>query len=81
MNITLQNLGYGTSWATVLQNGSNLVINVTENTTGITRVLFINVNNGSGKSFQIYLEQKNKVVSFESTTNKMDSTILTFDAE
>lgn len=81
MNITLQNLGYGTSWATVLQNDSNLVINVTENTTGITRVLFINVNNGSGKSLQIYLEQKNKVVSFDSTTNKMDSTILTFDAE
>lgn len=81
MNITLQNIGYGTSWATVLQSGSYIVINVTENTTGITRGLLINVNNGAGKSFEIYLEQKNKVVSFDSTTNKMDSTILTFDAE
>jgi len=81
MNIVLEDLGYGTSWATVLQSGSYLVITVTENITDLNRFLFINVDNGDGKTFQIYLNQKNKVVSFDSTENTFDSTILTFDAE
>jgi len=81
MNIVLEDLGYGTSWATVIQNGSSIVITVDENTTGLSRFLFINVDNGNGKTFQIYLNQKNKVITFDSTENTFDSTILTFDAE
>jgi hypothetical protein len=81
MNIVLENLGYGTTWATVSQSGSNIVITVTENTLIQNRDLFINVDNTNGKSFQIYLNQDNKIVTFDTTEYKFDSTLLTFDAE
>lgn len=80
MNIALENIGFGTSWATVIQSGSNIVITVTENVLTQNRDLFINVDNGSGKSFQIYLNQDNKIVTFDSTEITFDSDILTFDA-
>jgi hypothetical protein len=81
MNIVLQDIGFGTSWATVTQTGSNIVIDVTENTLIENRDLFINVDNGNGKSFQIYLNQDNKIVTFDTTIQTFDSGILTFDAE
>lgn len=81
MNIVKQDLGFGTSWATVVQNGSFIDITVTTNGTDINRDLFINVDNGSGKSFQIYLNQDNKVVTFDSTIVTFDSELITFDAE
>lgn len=80
MNIALENIGFGTSWATVTQSGSNIVITVTENVLTQNRDLFINVDNGAGKSFQIYLNQDNKIVTFDSTEITFDSDILTFDA-
>lgn len=57
MNITKQDIGQGTDWATITQSGYNLIIEVTENTGEQSRAMFINVNNGAGKSFQIYLTQ------------------------
>jgi len=63
------------------ETGKLYPITVDENTTGLSRFLFINVDNGAGKTFQIYLNQKNKIITFDSTENTFDSTILTFDAE
>lgn len=56
MNIEKEDIGAGVSWATVTQSGSNISIAVTENT-GDSRSLYINVDNGAGKSFQILLTQ------------------------
>lgn len=81
MNISLTDTGFGTSWATAIQNGTTIVITVTENAAEINRDLFIDVDNGAGKSFQIYLNQDNKVVTADDTFNTADSTILTADAE
>ncbi len=81
MNIVLQDVGFGTSWATVTQSGSNLVIDVTENTIIENRILIINVDNGGGKSFSIALNQDNKIVTFDTTIQTFDDTILTFDAQ
>lgn len=81
MNIVLQDIGFGTSWATVIQSGSNIVITVTENTLIENRLLIINVDNGSGKSFSIILNQDNKIVTFDTNIQTFDNTILTFDAE
>ncbi len=81
MNIALENIGFGTSWATVTQNESNIVITVTENVLTENRELFINVDNGAGKEFQIYLNQDNKIVTADTTVQTADSTILTSDAE
>lgn len=57
MNIAKEDTGSGTSWADVYQDVYNLNIFVNENTTGETRAMFINVNNGVGRSFQVYLIQ------------------------
>jgi hypothetical protein len=57
MNIVLQDLSFGTGWITATQNGSFIDINLTQNTTAADREVFINVDNGAGKSFQIYLKQ------------------------
>lgn len=80
MNIVLQDLGFGTSWATAIQNGSSIDITVDENVLIQNRDLFINVDNGGTKSFQIYLNQDNKIVTFDSTDVTFDNDILTFDA-
>lgn len=80
MNMFKDDLGYGTSWATLTQTGSNIVIDVTENTLIENRKLFIRVDNGSGKSFEIYLNQDNKIVSCDTTEYTFDSTTLNFDA-
>jgi len=81
MNIVKEDLGFGTTWATVIQNGNNIVITVTENTLIENRDLFINVDNGAGKSFQIYLNQDNKIVTADTTEYTADSTLLTADAQ
>lgn len=81
MNIVLQDIGFGTSWATATQNGNLIVITVTENSSSESRNLFINVDNGSGKSFQIYLDQNYKIVTADSTTITADDAILTADAQ
>ena len=57
MNITLQDLGFGTSWVTAVKNGNFIDITITENISTALRELFINVNNGAGQSFQIYINQ------------------------
>ena len=57
MNITLQALSSGTAWLTAVKNNEFIDINISANTTGIARELFINVNNGAGQSFQIYVNQ------------------------
>ncbi len=80
MGIVKENTGFGTSWAAIVQNGSFLEITVTENTGAINRDMFINVDNGGTKTFQIYLNQDNKVVTFDSTITTFDSEIITFDA-
>lgn len=81
MNITLEDLGDGTAWATATQSGSSIVITVEENALIANRHLFISVDNGGSKTFQIYLNQDNKIVSFDSTEITFDDDILTFDAE
>lgn len=81
INTSLTDTGFGTSWATAIQSGSNIVITVTENGSDINRDLFINADNGAGKTFQIYLNQDNKVVTFDSTIVTFDSELVTFDAE
>ncbi|MCW4470606.1 hypothetical protein OGH69_16665 [Flavobacterium sp. MFBS3-15] len=57
MNIAKEDTGYGTAWADVHQEGYNLSIFVNANATGETRAMFINVNNGAGRDFQVYLVQ------------------------
>lgn len=57
MNITKVDTGYSVGWATVSKVGSNLMIAVTENTTGTGRAMRLDVNNGAGRSFQIFLTQ------------------------
>lgn len=79
MGITLQDLGFGTSWVTATQNNSFIDINLTENTLGFNREIFINVNNGSGKSFQIYLNQDNKGITSDSNIIKSDTNLITSD--
>lgn len=81
INIVKVDNGFGTSWATVFQNGSFIDITVTENAEEINRDIFIEVDNGAGKSFEIYLNQDNKVVTFDSTIVTFDSDLITFDAE
>ncbi len=57
MNIVKQDTGSGTSWATVSQDGYNIRITVTDNAAPEPRSLYINVDNGAGRSFQILLTQ------------------------
>lgn len=57
MNFTKTDLGHGTSWATLSQSDNNMVITVTANATAEIRDIYITVDNGSGKSFEIYLNQ------------------------
>ena len=57
MNIALQDLGFGTLWLTAVKNGNFIDITITENISIPLRELFINVNNGAGQSFQIYINQ------------------------
>lgn len=56
LNVTNVDAGSGTGWATTTQDGYNIVITVTENT-GDDRVMYLMVDNGAGKEFQIYLKQ------------------------
>ncbi len=58
MHITLEDTGSGTEWITVTKDGYNLNISVTENDSGQARDIYINVNNGSGSSFQVYVLQE-----------------------
>lgn len=58
MNVVKQDIGFDTDWATITQSGFNLMITVTANGTAADRAMFINVDNGAGKSFQIYLNQR-----------------------
>jgi len=81
MNLEIQNIGYGVSWVEVLQSGSFIVINVEENVNNENRAVFINAESATGKTFQIYLNQDNKIITFDTTIQTFDSTILTFDAE
>lgn len=57
MNIAKEDTGYGTGWATVTQDGYNINITVTDNAGPDARIMLINVDNGAGKSFQIFLNQ------------------------
>lgn len=57
LNITKQDTGDGTAWADVYQEGYNIQIFVTANS-GATRMMYLNVDNGAGKSFQILLTQE-----------------------
>lgn len=61
MNITLQDLGFGTSFITAVKNGNFIDITVTENNLTQNRDVFVNVNNGSGKTFQLYINQDNEL--------------------
>jgi hypothetical protein len=57
MNFTKTDLGFGTSWATLTRSGNNMIITVTEWGGAEPRNIYITVDNGSGKSFEIYLSQ------------------------
>lgn len=57
MNFSKTDLGHGTSWATLSQSGNNMVITVTANVTTEIRDMYITVDNGAGKSFEVYLNQ------------------------
>lgn len=61
MNITLQDLGFGTSFITAVKNGNYIDITLTQNALTQNRDVFVNVNNGAGKSFQIYINQDNEI--------------------
>jgi hypothetical protein len=58
INIAKEDTGAGTSWVEVTKEGYNLNIAVNENTSETTRSMYINVDNGAGSSFQIYLIQE-----------------------
>jgi hypothetical protein len=81
MNITIQNLGFGTAFITAIKNGNFIDITFTENALSLNRDAFINVNNGAGKSFQLYVNQDNKIVTADSTEVTADNNILTIDAQ
>ena len=81
MNLSFTDLGFGSGWITAIKNGTFIDFTLTENTEIQNRDVFLNVDNGSGKSFQIYVNQDNKIVSFDATIQKFDSDLLTFDAE
>lgn len=57
MYFSKTDLGHGTSWATLSQSGNNMVISVTANATPEIRDIYITVDNGAGKSFEVYLNQ------------------------
>lgn len=57
MNFNKTNLGFGTSWATLTKSGNNMIITVTEWNDTQVRNMYITVDNGAGKSFEIYLNQ------------------------
>lgn len=61
MNITLQDLGFGTAFITAVKNGNFIDIILTENNLTQNRDVFVNVNNGSGKTFQLYINQDNEL--------------------
>jgi hypothetical protein len=61
MNITLQDLGFGTDFITAVKNGNYIDVTLTQNSLTQNRDVFINVNNGSGKTFQIYINQDNEI--------------------
>jgi hypothetical protein len=58
MTFTKIDGGFGTSWATVTQSGKNIIITVPSNTTGIERDMNIEVENETGKTFTLYLNQQ-----------------------
>lgn len=58
MNFDREDVGFGIDWASASNVGSNALLEVTENTTGSRRIVYINVDNGAGKTFQLYLTQE-----------------------
>ena len=61
MNIAIQDLGFGTAFITAVKNVSYIDVSLTQNNLLQNRDVFINVDNGSGKSFQIYINQDNEL--------------------
>jgi len=59
MNISIQDLGFGIDFISAVKNQNYIDISISQNNLIKNRDVFINVNNGSNKSFQIYLNQDN----------------------
>ena len=59
MNISIQDLGFGIDFISAVKNQNYIDITISQNNLIQNRDVFINVNNGSNKSFQIYLNQDN----------------------
>ena len=59
MNISIQDLGFGIDFISAVKNQNYIDINISQNNLIQNRDVFINVNNGANKSFQIYLNQDN----------------------
>lgn len=57
INLSFQDLGFGSAWITAVKNGTFIDITLTQNNTGSFREVFVNANNGAGQQFQIYVRQ------------------------
>ncbi len=75
-----QDTGHGTAFITVTSSGSNVFFDFTKNETGFERDMFIDfTDNPTGKTFTVYLNQEQKVVTVDSTIITVDSTLITAD--
>lgn len=84
-NFDLIDLGYGTDWVTVTQEGFNLNAVADPNDTGFPRSLMIGVLDATKKRedkevliFQLGNEA-DQIITFDNTNNTFDSVVITFD--
>jgi len=72
--------GFGTAFITVSSSGGNVFFDFTKNETGFDRDMFIKfTDNPTGKNFTVYLNQAEKVVTFDSGEITFDSDLITWD--
>jgi len=57
MNISYEDIGFGTAWVSAIKNGTFLEITVTASALTTSREVFILVDNGADQEFRIYLKQ------------------------
>lgn len=72
--------GSGVGWVAISSSGSNIYFDLTENTTGSTRDMFIDIiNDETLQEFQIYINQTAKRVTADNNIITADNNIITAD--
>jgi len=76
-----EDTGYGVDWVTVTDSGSNIYFTFTQNGTGAVRDMTVTfTNTDTSQTFQVYLNQTETGVTFDSDTLTFDNDTATWDS-